>query len=232
MLTPAVRRRRGRSLPLAVLAVVLGLLLFPVAAGAASNRVDQRQTVVTDVALVAAHFQEATQTFTAGKSGVLYQVDVAVARGASVYPQNCVALILLAVDPATGKPTGAQLGFSTGQCFTDTALHWASLSFDAPSVAGTQYGIEIPPAANTEVSMRWYGSHDPNAYPRGHIYSGIGYQGPGVGATAFRTHVLTKQGCKDGGWREVARFGFKSQGECIKYVKEHGPDGGDGGGDE
>jgi hypothetical protein len=37
----------------------------------------------------------------------------------------------------------------------------------------------------------------------------------------------SKEDCKDGGWK---KYGFKNQGQCIKWVNEHGYGGGNGGG--
>jgi len=211
------------------LVLLLGLLLFPLTAGAAGPP-DQQQTV-SDGAAVTVYdlntskiFHSATQTFTAGKTGVLYQVDLLLSYSyfdTGTAPR-CSFVTIQGPDTRNERVPVCPSGPPT------STPQWVSIPLTAPSIAGTEYTILLEGPGSTLNFEMWYGTAT-DTYPKGkwsrstmyysHSWDNVWSVQPGD--AAFKTYVLTKDGCKDGGWQQVTSLGFKNQGQCIKYVDEH-----------
>ena len=140
-------RRLGRSIVAFVL--VLTALVIPGAAWAQGGTLDQSNETPSNSSIGFPPL--AAQTFTAGRSGLLDQVEL---RGFKDTGGEAVVQIT-AVD-TSGLPTGQALGsgsFNADQL--PESVVWISVPIEpaVPVTAGVQYAIVIPP--DTGGSFRW-----------------------------------------------------------------------------
>jgi hypothetical protein len=221
-------RKMTRVVRLLTLAVsVLTLLAAWSSPVIATGTLDQsqEQTDFSGVPLVGA--QIGAQTFIAGLSGGLDQVDLLLTRYET--PGDLIVQIR---GVASGIPTSQVLASGT---ISETALdsdpytfQWASavLSPPAPVVSGSQYAIVAIDGggANFPTDYFVWAHTSFDAYTNGvgmtSIDGGVTWFPVQMVDMTFRTFVTavptTKSECRDGGW---ASFGmFKNQGDCVAYV--------------
>jgi hypothetical protein len=204
-------------------ALALSVLIFAAPAQAA-GMVDQEQTTV-DGELGIFQSLWMGQTFTAGISGKLDQVDLAARQNAGLG----LPLIVQIRTVSGGLPSGTVLSTTTATVVntTFTALISIPLSTPVNVVSGTQYAIVAgssipePPGGNALT----VGAAASDAYAGGDAaLSGDGGAswalfGGGGNDLAFRTYVSphTAADCKDGGWRAIGDF--RNQGDCVKSFR-------------
>jgi hypothetical protein len=224
----------SRRTRIALAAVVAALSLAVAAAPATAGTLDQQQTEATSSGGVGGPtssfgaFSRA-QTFTAGLSGWLDQVDLGYA-----VPFNTP----VPIGPLTVEIRGVSAGIPSATVLATANLLPASLPASGfaflpvrfasppPVVAGTQYAIvAYTGGANL---YNWVGS-SVDAYPAGaHFVSRASppatWSGPFDSDRTFKTYVLvpptTKGQCKKGGWRDFEVF--KNQGDCVSWVATEG----------
>jgi hypothetical protein len=118
------------------------------------------------------------QTFTAGKTGMLVDVQLDLAR----YFEGPATVDIYATNSSTGLPSGASLASSTATVPTGTSgePNWIDFPFSPPLsvTAGTKYAIVIAP----DRFLGWLGSID--TYKHGEAYSGAGSSWTALSATA------------------------------------------------
>lgn len=191
---------RPRRVPVlaaaAALVLVLAALTLPGAARAAET-LDQEQDLWNGY-FPAVVSQTPAQVFTAGRSGVLTQVDLYLFCGADGPPAPTVKIEPLAND---GSPSGTALADATtpAQC----APGWVPFQFaNQPVVqAGTQYAIVAESDASLVTWPRWdwaFEWFDPfegagvsNPYPGGSAWArvnGVWFEEPDRDMT-FKTYV-------------------------------------------
>jgi hypothetical protein len=178
--------------------------------------------------------QQLAETFTAGRTGILTQVDLFLGRDSAQLPPP------LTVDIET-EPSGAVLASSTvpassvpyvvQQGYPYPTWIPVALSNGPFVVAGEQYAIVLADSAAPS-----FGSDDfmfegfalSNTYPGGNLLissdSGATWNGPGAFDLAFRTYVepepTSMNQCMSGGWLDFPQF--KNQGVCVSFVVTHG----------
>lgn len=180
------------------LATVVGVFVFAAASSAAASGVlDQSQETQTDlsgVSLVGSQF--AVQTLTAGRSGLLDQVDLLLTRYGS--PGNVTVEIRAS---QSGTPTGAVLAFGTvveasldGDPYT---FEWVSVVLSpAPLVtSGNEYAIILRDAGGAIFPSDYvvWANAAANPYARGMALTttdgGVSWYPSPTTDFAFRTYV-------------------------------------------
>jgi hypothetical protein len=213
-------------------AVVLAALSVLVGTASAAPEVDQSQTVANDQQPIAGApafpAYRTAQTFTAGVTGTLDQIDILLNRQFS--PGDLKVEIRSA---AAGVPTTSALAAATVPEATlplNGPVTWVSVVFDAPAsvAAGDQYAIVVYAPfgfCGGDCWMWWGAVGDPYAAGAAlWALDGLNWI-PNEAAVdfAFTTYVTRslptgKQQCKDDGWRAFPEF--KNQGECMRFVKD------------
>jgi hypothetical protein len=135
------RSGTGRSLRPLVAGLVC-VLAFAAAPAARAGTLDQSQTAGSNASLTFAGDRWAAQTFTAGITGQLDQVDLFLRRLGN--PGDLTVQIR---DTSGGAPGPSVLASETipQASIPDGTFTWTSVAFDptAPSAAGTQYAIVL-----------------------------------------------------------------------------------------
>lgn len=231
---------RQRALLLGITVIILAVSLVPLTAGAAGTL---DQSFVPTVSNVLGEFdifggdqrQMTGQTFTAGITGTLTQVDVYLGRNTQNAPGTAPLRVQIQTLTSGGAPTGTVLGavsVAASAVPLDPNPGWVSVPISAPSVAGSRYAIVL----STDDPRTNYGVYDSRQesplYPGGRLW----YFVPSAGGqwetnvalpndSFFRTYVApvptTIDACKDGGWQRFTNPAFKNQGECVAYVEHH-----------
>ena len=207
------------------------VLPVPTAGAPVVATLDQSQTASEGYGAIQ-YFGEQAQTFTAGMSGNLSQVDVALSRVG--FPGDLVVQIrtVSAGVPTTTIIASAMVA-EASVIASETAFDWISVPI-GPSVgvtSGTEYAIVLaaPGAPQCCSAFKWAVSWL-NPYPGGTMAQLSGRNGswaalPGVDF-AFRTFVtplgpISKDQCKNDSWKV---WGFINQGQCVRFI-ETGQDG-------
>jgi hypothetical protein len=171
------------------------------------------------------------QTFTAGRDGTLAAVNIDIYNG----DRRVTAPLRVSIrNTENGLP--GQTVLATTVLNSQRVPLSQQITFpQRPRIhSGVRYAIvvnlENPQGDDT---AQWVGATG-NRYPRGvqcarFTYNGLGDWFCYTGANDpynqgfdlhFRTYVnpvpTSKSQCKNGGWRD---FGFKNQGQCIRFVK-------------
>ncbi len=161
----------GRSLHSSVSAaiVVAATLLVPNLAMAGT--LDQQQPTVTSMALNAHSMQSVAQTFTAGLTGKLDQVDLNVNKSGT--PPVPLTVELRGVS--AGLPGSAVLASQTVLASSVVAFPgsgWVSFAFPTPGsvTAGTQYAIVAQSAAVFPDTYAWSQGTGTDPYAGGAAY--------------------------------------------------------------
>jgi hypothetical protein len=220
----------GTVIMLSTLAV---LLVMPMSASAAGT-LDQAQTTTTQAAASVGGSTWWAQTFTAGLTGNLDQVDLFLFRVGS--PGDLTVQIQ---STSGGVPSGSVLATTmvAEAAVTQSAggssapFSWVSapLSPAAQVVAGQQYAIVLSAPSATGINFyAWgIGSFD-SPYPAGKaVLSLTGGAAWGDLAfifdswdTAFKTYVTSLPSsiadCQKDGWRNFPQF--KNEGDCVSFV--------------
>jgi hypothetical protein len=225
-------------------AVVVGLLTIllnaPVPASA-TGTLDQSQTATSQAAVSAGGTSWVAQTFTAGITGGLDQVDLFLFRVGS--PGDLTVQIQ---DVSEGVPSGSILASATvseasvmqATGGANPPFTWVSvpLSPPAPVTAGTQYAIVLS-APNAPAGINFYGwsfvSFDPYAAGElmlsrtsGSTWGDFADIFEGTD-TAFKTYVTPPPAlptsitqCLHRGWLDFPDF--KNEGDCVSFVATGG----------
>jgi hypothetical protein len=185
--------------------LVLGLVLVGsflvtgVAAGAGT--LDQQQQTDGSWSVVAGASWEA-QTFTAGLSGDLDQVDLKLERSSNPGPLT----VQIQTVTNTGRPSGVPLATATvQQASVTTEPQWVSVPLAPPaqSVAGTQYAIVLSAPAGDPGGNQyeWQNAGLANPYGAGAAYnssfSGVNWNQELTDFT-FKTYVTQLDSDRDG----------------------------------
>lgn len=222
---------RGALMRLTI-ALTAALCLAMPASAAAQGTLDQQQTSTPSITLIdGPNFSgglSQAQTFTAGLTGGLDQVDLSLRQNSAT---NSVGLTVeIRNVTAGGVPGGTVLGSDTiapgavPPVGSPLAFVSASFSPPAPVTAGVQYAI----VAYTGGADRYaWGFDTSGPYAGGQPFASLASP-PGAwtaiaGDHAFKTFVVTgptsKAQCKNGGWRSFGSM-FKNQGECVRLFEE------------
>lgn len=220
-----------------VVLLALTLVVLAVAAPAHAGTLDQQQSV-TSSGFGAGNCGSIAiaQTFTAGITGQLDQLDVFVYRD----ERNTSEPLRVEIHSTVhGEPSGEILAtqtlqpqrFGTGPFFVSD---FEAVTFDAAAnvVAGSQYAIVLRETGVECFVGYWWAEEPADTYGAGEIWVKIGDQ-PWQPATvaraedfAFRTYVMratptSAHQCMRGGW---TAFGmFKNQGDCMSWVQHNVP---------
>lgn len=188
------RSARGRFVRAAVVAVAgAGLLIGPGGAGAAVHVLDQSST---DAGFAIGIFSNQTlgQTFTAGTTGNLDQVDLDVGYVTATSVPTLTALI---TSTSAGLPTTTLATAVIPRSSVNTGSpDWAQVAISpaVPVTAGTQYAIVLisPASAGGDVAYNWASSLFVDSYSGGAAVvdagSGWGLNRAG-NDMAFKTYV-------------------------------------------
>jgi hypothetical protein len=217
---------RGALMRLTIMLTAAVCVALP--AQAAAGTLDQQQTVINNSAFVwgpsGVPFS-AAQTFTAGLTGGVDQVDLALGQ---LGPGNSVGVTVeIWTVSSTGAP-GAKLGQSAtippnaipgGLAFVS-----ALFSPPIPVTAGVQYAIV---AYTGGADQYQWGAAQPNPYVGGQLFQTVSspptmFEANPDFDAAFKTYVdvagptgpTSKAQCKNGGWRDFGDT-FKNQGQCV-----------------
>jgi hypothetical protein len=187
----------GRSLHSSVVAavVVAGSLLAPTVAIAGT--LDQQQPNVGSMAMNAHSTQSVAQTFTAGLSGKLDQVDLNLNMSGS----PPVPLTVQLRDVSAGLPGSAVLASQNALSSGVVAFpgsDWVSFAFPTPAAvtAGTQYAIVAQSAAVFPETYAWKLGTGTDPYPGGAAWVASPPTDPWMAVTigppdfAFKTYVV------------------------------------------
>lgn len=221
--------RRPKGLVRLALAGVLGLMLVPGVASAGT--LDQQQTSASsggsNIDGPGGGGLSKAQTFTAGLSGGLDQVDLHLFRDAS---GPLTVEIRDVVGGAPGSTTLASASVPAADVPIPSGVFVVvPFASPAPVTAGTQYAI----VAYTGGSDRYFWGFDGGGpYSAGSPFASFasppttwtGFSGD----LAFKTYVAvpsalptTKEDCKNGGWQNYDGR-FKNQGDCVSFVASGG----------
>jgi hypothetical protein len=175
-----------------VLALV-GVAMFAGVAGAAGGVLDQSSTSIDDpfAALVSqAHSSAVTQTFTAGASGQLTDVQIA------IWSENFGApgSIRVVVHPApggvvNGGVTLATANVAASSLSTDSSVvTWTDFAFATPALllAGSQYAFTVDELSSVHQHFWWQGAFS-DVYAGGQASGTFIY--PSGGDMAFQTYL-------------------------------------------
>jgi hypothetical protein len=151
---------------------VLGALIFALTvcalapAAASAGTLDQQQAAVGATAVSVNSGNSVFQSFTAGLSGKLDQIDLSLRKaGAPANPLTVELRSVAATDPTSTVLASAVVpasGLSTTAAFVPITF-----AVQAPVVAGTQYAIVTYSAAASGNDYRWSFSPTNNPYPGG-----------------------------------------------------------------
>jgi hypothetical protein len=181
----------ARTAAAGLVALLMGLVIAP--SVSAAGTLDQSQTTLNSGSVAVAQANVAGQTFTAGITGLLDQVDIAVQQFGS--PGDLTVQIRVVLPDGTPSPVvlaTAQVPVAS----VSSTLTFVSVPLTPPavSVAGTQYAIVlIAPLAGTGSIYRW-GLAAGDLYPAGRQLLSITagatwtFNDPGFDA-GFRTYV-------------------------------------------
>jgi hypothetical protein len=196
--------RHRRALPIGLVAILLGLLLLPVTAGAAGT-LDQfflpTPTNINGLFGVSGGGGQMTgQTFTAGITGTLTQVDLYIAFITATTPHGSAPLtVQIQSVTRDGAPSGEVLGSATvlaSQVPIDPNPGWVAVPITARSVAGKQYAIVLStPDPLTDYAV--YRTTEPvgfTPYAGGRLWFftptvGVWFTEPVLYDSFFRTYV-------------------------------------------
>jgi hypothetical protein len=178
----------------ALVATLATLSLAASASPAAAGTLDQQQTEGSVSAAVDSD-QSLAQTFTAGLSGEVDQVDLKLGKA----PSPSAPLSVEIRDVSSGVPGSMVLASqSVPTSSVPSSAAFVSISFGAPApvVAGTQYAIVAYSATNTSNSYFWSESISSNPYAAGTAYvtpssppTTWSTVGSGSADFAFKTYV-------------------------------------------
>jgi hypothetical protein len=186
----------GRSLHSSVFAalVVAATLLVPNLAMAGT--LDQQQPTVATIAWNAHSTQNVAQTFTAGLSGKLDQIDLSLNKSGT----PPVPLIVELRDVSAGLPGGAVLASQSvlaSSVVASPGSGWVSFAFPTPGsvTAGTQYAIVAHSAAMFPDTYAWSQGAGTDPYAGGAAYlasppTTAWTPVPGPTDFAFKTYVV------------------------------------------
>jgi hypothetical protein len=186
-----------RVLLVASAVAISGTLFLGAAASATAGTLDQQQSTVAPMATNAHSTQSVAQTFTAGLSGKLDQVDLNLNMSGS----PPVPLIVDLRDVSGGLPGNAilasQMVLSSG-VVAFPGSGWVSFVFPtpAPVTAGTQYAIVAHSAAVFPQTYAWSQGMGTDPYAGGAAYMAAPPTAPWMPVTigppdfAFKTYVV------------------------------------------
>ncbi len=192
-------------------------------AALAGATLDQSQTTSDGAGFLGFSIQQA-QTFTAGITGKLDQIDVNLSRVGS---PGDIAVQIRTVS--AGAPSSTIIASATISQLgvPDTTFNWISVPL-SPSVdvmSGTQYAIVLsaPAAPVCCDGYNWAASFQ-NPYLGGTVEQLVGTGGSWVSLDAidftFKTYVtpppVSKDQCKNQGWMNFPQF--KNEGDCVGFV--------------
>jgi hypothetical protein len=230
----------SRRTRIAAVVAALSLVVAAAPAPAGAQTLDQSQTNGDGGSFFIFGDQAGAQTFTAGVTDTLDQVDLLVFRDAS----TTGALQVEIWATSGGLPTGPPLSSASvpAASVPVSPPGWVSVPLSGPPLlAGTQYAIVVYAPTSANGSFYWTNSSGNvvppgpiDLYPAGELFFrpfGTGtFGGPFPPADfAFRTFVgppavtmpTSKGDCKEGGW---GRYGvFKNQGDCVTWVNDNVP---------
>jgi hypothetical protein len=235
-LTQPPPRVRKRAVAVAGFVSAAMLAVVP---SAGAGVLDQSQPILGNTAFSVADFQSVAQTFTAGITGGLDQVDLGIGRFS---PTVTVPLRVEIRGVASGVPSGPALAsadVSAANVPSSSPIGFVSVPLAPPALvmAGVQYAIVLSSSSCGGFPIICYGlvfGFGPgSSYP-----GGVGMFTRNSGATwtplatadfSFKTYVgpapvrpTSKSQCKKGGWRQFSNPSFRNQGQCVKYVNHQG----------
>ena len=219
------RRLRAFVSLLGGLTLGLAVTAAPVAA---AGVLDQSQALPANNGFSPRNVTFVAQTFTAGLNGTLDQVDLLLGR-LDPLERNLTVQIQTV---SGGTPTGVVLASAELTPADVPVQNFPDLTFvslllpPSASVAGTTYAIVVsdPTAAPFGGPQYLWGGTSSDPYPGGEAL--LTFDGGTSWLQAdldmgFKTFVTplpaSKDQCKDGGWRNF--YGFKNQGDCVKFVE-------------
>jgi len=224
-------RRTGRLravMPAAMTSVILAVIASP---AAATGTLDQSQAIIPPTfAFAPRNVTYIAQTYTAGVTGTLDQVDLLLSR-LDPLDRN---LIVQIETTNGGLPSGVVLDSSQLTPSQVTVSNFPDLSFvsvplsGSPTVAGDQYAIVVadPTATPFGGSQYLWGGASGDPYSPGEALLTFDAGASWLEQTGFdmdfKTYVTpplptTKDQCKNDGWRRFGRF--KNEGDCISFVE-------------
>jgi hypothetical protein len=173
---------------IATMLLAVGLLVL--AGSASAGTLDQKQEDTSNCSSTVSAPQTIAQTFTAGKTGDLDQVDFNVSGIAGDSPQGSVTVQIQGVTTLLSGdvPNGVTLATETVTPVAD----WnpVALSPTVPVVGGTKYAIVL---STGDLQVSWAGSTVANTYPSGNSADNVLGSGwtprPAACDQAFRTYV-------------------------------------------
>jgi hypothetical protein len=196
---------------------------------AAQGTLDQSFTNASSGIAVHGAIQLA-QTFTAGRTGILPEVDLTLETEREGDPLPLTVDIEIA--DANHRPSGTVLASTTipESAVLPGVFRWAPAVFSAPPfvVAGRQYAIVLAgPADTAPLGPHFVAQYGDNTYSGGygHVSMDSGtrwvhFLGLALGfKTCVESEPTSIAQCKSGGWRSFPQF--KNQGQCIVFVN-HG----------
>jgi hypothetical protein len=220
------RRLRVLVSLLAGLTLGLGITLGP---AAAAGILDQSQALPPDDIFAARNVTFAAQTFAAGLSGTLEQVDLLLGR-LDPLERNLTVQIQTV---SSGTPTGVVLASAELTPADVPVTEFPNLTFvslplpPSASIAGTTYAIVLsdPTAAPFGGPQYFWGGTHGDPYPNGNalltIDGGASWLQFADFDMGFKTYVTplpaSKDECKNGGWQNFSGFG--NQGDCVRFVE-------------
>ena len=169
----AATLRRLIGVPAAAIAVVVGLLAGPLAASSsAAGTLDQSQPDTLSAVLSLVRGLTLAQTFTAGRSGPLRQVDLFLLNSQDVSGVQGPVTVQIrdAFDGAPSSTVRATTTVPASDLPPSSEGAWVAAHFDAPATvqAETQYAIV---AFTSDGWALWKGTLSTDAYPGGGAFA-------------------------------------------------------------
>ncbi len=182
--------------------------------------IDQQNTSVTANGFAVTSTSWASQTFTAGVTGQLTQVDLDLFCSGCTGTTPNITVSIRATTGATPVPTGADLATATIPGFSSGAGGFFSAVFASPPTltAGVRYAIVFRAVSNPSAGTYAYVcSCTPNTNP----YT-TGQRVTSTNSGATWTADVTAGG-RDLGFKTYMKTGFATAGDLISSLKDSNP---------
>jgi hypothetical protein len=220
--------RKGLRALTAIGISVAGLAVLGPATALAGT-LDQQQTDDGSALYTMGTAQNDAQTFTAGVSGAVDQVDLDVRQISTLVPLTVQIRNVSAGAPGTTVLAGGSIPSTGAAPLAFVPIHFAT---PAPVAAGTQYAI-VAFAADTQGAWSWGHSVAADPYAGGSPFRNIGAPPPTgswvaapPGDLAFKTYVVPPASTGPTGQRAAAlkkckkKHSHKAKKKCKKKARK------------
>ena len=202
-----------------------GNVLLSTSGGGGGGSVDQQNTTIAAAGWTFSNSMWVGQTFTAGRSGGLTQIDL------NLFCNNCMTsqpVVVSVRATSGGLPTGSDLATTTITVGTAGVQAWYSANFASPTTvsSGTQYAILIRAGASISANFLYF-SESAIAISKGNdVYAGGALVVSGSGGSPWSVAAFGGTSpTADGGFKTYVggSVGYSNAGNLISSAKDSNP---------